>query len=283
MSYAAWPTPDSPRGPLPRIEDLPIAEQGYDQEAVREAFDSFYRHAAQLDASLKALEGVEAFRRDAMELRSDLRSLRSLGFGDRPSWTPSYTYERPRPELPPAVPRLAAEAALVITVAVVAGVAHFRTWLIVALMAAAWAIVAASEWLAARARFRIPTPAYDVAGELELEPAPYVETPAPDAGVGWSAFEEQAEDPEALTMVERSPGAAEEDAVPEDEAPEPEEEPEPGEAEPEQAAEADPVNVLAVGEAGADPWEQGFDGESPEPDPEPELAQRGGRIRRRRR
>jgi hypothetical protein len=190
------------------------------------------------------------------------------------------------------VPRLAAEAALVIAVAVVAGVAHCRTWLIVALMAAAWAIVAASEWLAARARFRIPTPAYDVAGELELEPAPYVETPAPDAGVGWSAFQEQAEHPEALTMVERSPEAAEEDAVPEDDAPEPEEDPEP-EEEPEleedsesgEAAEAAPVSVLPAGEAGADPWEQGFDGESPEPDPEPEpeLAQRGGRIRRRRR
>jgi hypothetical protein len=55
MSYDAWPSPDSPRGPLPRIDDLPIAEQGYDQEAVREAFDAFYRHAAQLDASLKAL------------------------------------------------------------------------------------------------------------------------------------------------------------------------------------------------------------------------------------
>src|SRR3982751_5407842 len=118
----AWPSPDSPRGPLPRIEDLPVAEQGYDQEAVREAFDSFYRHAAQLDASLKALEAVEVFRRDAMELRNDLRSLRSLGVGGaaEPGWaTAAWAYERPRRELPPALPRLAAEAALVITVAVI--------------------------------------------------------------------------------------------------------------------------------------------------------------------
>ena len=50
MSSDAWPSPDAQPGPLPRIEDLPIADQGYEQEAVRAAFDSFYRHAAQLDA-----------------------------------------------------------------------------------------------------------------------------------------------------------------------------------------------------------------------------------------
>lgn len=318
MSYAAWPSPDSPRGPLPRIEDMPIVEQGYDQEAVREAFDSFYRHAAQLDASLKTLEGVEAFRRDAMELRSDLRSLRSLGFGDRSSWTPSYAYERARPELPPAVLRLAAEAALVIAVAVVAGVAHFKTWLIVALMAAAWAIVAASEWLAARARVRIPVPLYDVAAERELESPPSVEKLAPVASVGWSGRQEQAEEPGLLTMVEEQPPeAAEEDAVAEQEArtpeeqaepehapaaqdevperqeaqepePEPEQPPEPAhehelEPTPAEAAEVSAVDDLPVGDPGADPWEQGFDSGSPQEEPEPELVQRLGRIRRRRR
>jgi hypothetical protein len=303
MSYEAWPSPDSPRGPLPRIDDLPIAEQGYDQEAVREAFDAFYRHAAQLDASLKALEAVEVFRRDAMELRNDLRSLRSLGIGGgaEPSWASSaWTYERPRPELPAAVPRLAAEAALVIAVAVIAGVAHFKAWLIVALMAAAWLIVALSEWLAARARTRVPASFYEpLAVDEHLEPAPYVEAPA----VGWSAFEppEEAE-PEAdeLTMVEQAP-------EPVDEEPEPAE----AEAEPEAEAEADVkqsarrglfgrrreeepppveesvseppshVRVLAAPEVDADPWERGFDGDDPEQaEPEPSGL---GRIKRRRR
>src|SRR5438132_13089810 len=108
MEHEAWPTSQTPaREPLPRVEDLPVAEQGYEQEAVREAFDSFYRHAAQLDASLKALETVEVFRRDAMELRNDLRSLRALGIGGaEPSWTSSaWTHERQRRELPAAVPR----------------------------------------------------------------------------------------------------------------------------------------------------------------------------------
>src|SRR5881398_543260 len=115
MSSDAWPSPDAPPAPLPRIEDLPLVEQGYDQEAVRLAFDSFYRHAAQLDASLKALEAVEVFRRDAMELRNDLRSLRALGIGGaEPSWTSSaWTYERPRRELPAAVPRKLAARPLV--------------------------------------------------------------------------------------------------------------------------------------------------------------------------
>ena len=79
MSSDAWPSSDAPPAPLPRIEDLPVADQGYDQDAVRLAFDSFYRHAAQLDASLRALEAVEVFRRDADALRNDLRALRALG------------------------------------------------------------------------------------------------------------------------------------------------------------------------------------------------------------
>src|SRR3954462_245302 len=101
MSSDAWPSPDTQSGPLPRIEDLPIADQGYEQEAVRAAFDSFYRHAAQLDASLRALEAVEVFRRDADPRRNALRAIRSLGgFGEgEPAWA-TQTYERARPEVP---------------------------------------------------------------------------------------------------------------------------------------------------------------------------------------
>src|SRR5690349_24489236 len=101
MSSDAWPSPDAQPGPLPRIEDLPIAEQGYEQEAVRAAFESFYRHAAQLDSSLRTLEAVEVFRRDADALRNDLRALRSvgLGAGGDPAWA-RQTYEEGRREIP---------------------------------------------------------------------------------------------------------------------------------------------------------------------------------------
>jgi hypothetical protein len=244
MSYEAWPSPDAPRGPLPRIEDLPISEHGYDQEAVREAFDAFYRHAAQLDASLRALESVEVFRREAAELRADLRSVRALGFGGEGGWSsPSYSYgyayERPPRELPAGALRVAAEAALVIGVAVIAGVAQFRAWVIVAVMAAAWAIVAVSEWLAARARYRVPESVYATATEAGAEQE--LEAPEP---VGWPALEAEREErpPDEQTMVESLAEAeAEAEPAPEIEkepAPEAEPEPEPVAA-PEPAAHAD--------------------------------------------
>src|SRR6478672_11640694 len=75
MEPEAWPTPQTPpREPLPRVEDLPVAEQGYEQESVKAAFDSFYRHAAQVDAALRTLEAVDSFHRHAASLRADLRA-----------------------------------------------------------------------------------------------------------------------------------------------------------------------------------------------------------------
>jgi len=205
MTHDAWPSPDAPPEPLPRIEDLPIAEQGYEQEAVRQAFDSFYRHAAQLDASLRALEAVEVFRRDADALRNDLRALRALGLGggvQEPAWTaPRYEapgYNMLHPEVPVVVLRLAAEAALIVAVAVIAGVAHFRPVVVVALMAAAFVIVALSEWLAGRARFVPPAVAF-LPPVSDGEPAPYVEAPAPEWGAAAEPDEET--EPEALTIV----------------------------------------------------------------------------------
>jgi len=234
MSSDAWPSPDSPPEPLPRIEDLPIAGQGYDQEAVRLAFDSFYRHAAQLDASLRALEAVEIFRRDADALRNDLRALRALGVGAgaEPAWA-SQSYERaPRAEVPAVALRLAAEFALIIAVAVIAGVSHFSTSLIIALMAGAFLIVAIAEWLAARARFVPPSVAFLSA---EGEPAPYVEAPAP----AWT------------------PAAV---GPPED-------------------TEADALTIIESRADAVDPWEHGVEDD----EPEPELAERAGIFRRRRR
>src|SRR5436305_84444 len=43
---------------LPRYEDLPRAEEGLDPERVREAFDAFRRHAAQLQAQLRVLQAA---------------------------------------------------------------------------------------------------------------------------------------------------------------------------------------------------------------------------------
>src|SRR5438445_13059007 len=43
---------------LPRLEDLPQKGDGYDTEKVREAFESFRRHSAQLQAQLRVLQAA---------------------------------------------------------------------------------------------------------------------------------------------------------------------------------------------------------------------------------
>src|SRR2546425_2557614 len=120
MEPEAWPTPQTPREPLPRVEDLPVAEQGYEQESVKAAFDSFYRHAAQLDAALRTLEAVESFHRHAASLRADLRTLRTAGWTQQ-SWTqpPSYGYgvRAPREGVPPAGWRIGGGVGVLVAVA----------------------------------------------------------------------------------------------------------------------------------------------------------------------
>src|SRR5438045_8791135 len=157
MSDGAWPTPQQPsREPLPRIEDLPVAEQGYEPDSVRAAFDSFYRHAAQLDAALRTLEAVDSFNRQAAALRADLRVLRGGGWSQQ-TWptTPAYGYggRTPREGISPAVWRIAGEVAFLIVVSVALGVAKLSWWVIVLVMAFAFLVVVAIEWLTSRDSF----------------------------------------------------------------------------------------------------------------------------------
>src|SRR5207244_11496721 len=154
MEPEACPTPQTPpREPLPRVEDLPVAEQGYEQENVKAAFESFYRHAAQLDAALRTLEAVDSFHRQAASLRTDLRALRAAGWTQQ-SWTqpPSYGYgmRAPREGVPPALWRIGGEVGFLVAVAVALGVAKLSWWVIVLAMAGAFAFCCLFEWLAAR-------------------------------------------------------------------------------------------------------------------------------------
>ena len=48
---------------LPRIEDLPRAGEGYDAERVEQAFETFRRHSAQLQAQLRVLQAAGRSRR----------------------------------------------------------------------------------------------------------------------------------------------------------------------------------------------------------------------------
>jgi hypothetical protein len=290
MENEAWPTPQtSSREPLPRVDDLPVAEQGYEQESVKAAFDSFYRHAAQLDAALRTLESVDSFHRHASALRSDLRALRAAGWTQQ-SWSSppsSYGYglRAPREGVSPVVWRVAGEVSFLIAVAVALGLASFSWWRIVLAMAGALAIVCAVEWAAGR-------------GEESFARAPLAQTPPVHPVVeaqrsedteehvafGWTAFEEAQEPSDAMTIIGAPPrdeaSVAEVEPEPDSE-PEPEPEPElppaaeeqvsddeprkhwwrrgaKEEDEPEPAVEA-PRHVRVLPADGEDPWEQGFD------------------------
>jgi F0F1-type ATP synthase membrane subunit b/b' len=43
---------------LPRAEDLPVVEKGYDEARVRDAFEAFRRHVVQLQAQLRVLQAA---------------------------------------------------------------------------------------------------------------------------------------------------------------------------------------------------------------------------------
>jgi hypothetical protein len=294
MEPEAWPTPQTPaREPLPRVDDLPLAEHGYEQESVRAAFDAFYRHAAQLDAALRTLEAVDSFHRHAAALRSDLRALRSAGWTQQ-TWSgssPSYGYgERgPREGVSPVVWRVAGEVAFLIAVAVALGLANLSWWTILLGMAGALLIVCAVEWAAGREEVTFAQPA-SAAPVHPVVDAPRSEDTEEHDALGWTAFEEAQEPSDAMTIIGAVPADEEEEPVseakpePEPE-PEPEDQPEPelppaaeeneeqpesrkrwwrrhsedeDEAPVEQAVDA-PRHVRVLPPDDADPWEQGFD------------------------
>jgi hypothetical protein len=205
MTPEAWPTPSeggSPREPLPRVDDLPVGDQGYDQDAVKAAFDSFYRHAAQLDAALRTLEAVDSFHRQAAALRADLRTLRTAGWTQQPfSASPPFGYgsRAPREGVSPAVWRVLGEVIFLVAVSVLLGIAKLQWWVIVAVMAGAFLIIAAIEWAASRERWTVAAPARPADHPVvEAEPAPRADE---SEASGWAAFEEAQEPSDAMTMI----------------------------------------------------------------------------------
>jgi hypothetical protein len=280
MEHEAWPTPQTPaREPLPRVEDLPVAEQGYEQESVKAAFASFYRHAAQLDAALRTLEAVDSFHRHAAALRSDLRALRSAGWTQQ-SWSPppSYGYglRSAREGVPPVVWRVAGEIAFLIAAAVALGLAHLPWWTIVLAMAGALLIVCAIEWIAGREELTFARPV-SAGGVHPVVEAQRAEDTEEQEALGWTAFEEAQEPSDAMTIIGDVPPREAPAAEAGPEEPEPEDEPEPelppaaeaqeghrrwwrrrAEEEPEPAVEP-PSHVRVLPSDGGDPWEQGFD------------------------
>ena len=223
-----WPAPPRPERPaLPRVEDLPLSAEGYDPARVQEAFDAFYRHLAQLDSTLRAVEAVELFRLQAGELRADLRSIRAAGWSPYPRGYPV----APTPSLglgmSDAVPRIALEVVFLVVVAVVVAVANFSALEIVLVMLLAFAITALVEWVATRDRKTVvrsaPAPLVtvepvavvevseaevllpqeeeaEVLQPQEVEVLLPQERIEPEESLGWAAFAEPS-GPEALTVM----------------------------------------------------------------------------------
>jgi hypothetical protein len=317
-----WPSPHHHEPhPLPRVEDLPVAWEGYDRERVQAAFDEFYRHIAQLDTTLRALESVDVFRQQAGDLRAELRSMRSAGWSPYPRGY-ALTPERSLfGSVPDAVPRIALEVVFLVVVAAVVAVANFSSLAIVGVMAGAVVITFLVELIAARDRqsttpipaaeaFRPASPApvlekpvvaakkQPVTAAVEEStagdelPAPAVadaeierEPPPADDGSGWAAFAEPAGSQPLTVMGALSEDEELQPAAKPDEPAEPDEQPQLLEAPDEQEAEAPPEPEPAEAE------------QEPEPEPEPGRVEpagdateeetgtiaRRGRLRRRKR
>jgi hypothetical protein len=279
-----WERGDAAARRLPRIDDLPLAEQGFDPEAVRAAFDSFYRHAAELDATLRLLESVEVFGTQARELRAEIRSLRAASWGPLPQrhvWTTARGSSMPARAgggLPSSLPRLAVEAAFIVLVAVGAALADLGVGLIVLLVLAAWLIVGMAEF-AASTRRATPRPGL-LPAPARREERPVAEQPPPGPAepVGQATMIEPAPVAEAAARPEPEPERRSEAPIePETEHPPAalQVEPKPGrrwfgrkrqpEPEPAPIAQSKHVRVLPYEPATeepaavADPWEQGPD------------------------
>ncbi len=205
---------------LPRTDELPHAEEGFDPARVEEAFATFADR-------VRELESV------ASELRAELHSLRVERSGPRRFGEESRFDEEDWPavtglaggELPSAahmsadwiatvpaplargltVPRFALEGVFLLLVAVLAGLADLGPAWIVLVMVVAWALVALAEWAAAakRSRWRLD----------EVAPAVVVPGPdAPDSTGPWdmpvvesTAVDSPEPDSESKTIVTKLP------------------------------------------------------------------------------
>jgi len=112
---------------------------------------------------MRVLDQLGELRRDVDALRADIPSRRS-------------------PVSAGAVVRVGFEAGVLIAVAVIAGAGHFRPMLTVALMAATFLAVVASEWLAARSSYVPPSFGFAQAGSPVMVVDPPAEAPLESDG-----------------------------------------------------------------------------------------------------
>jgi hypothetical protein len=188
---------------LPQADELPRAAEGYDPTRVEEAFAAFGER-------VRELESVAA------ELRGELKALRAQrGVVEEADWpgepgsdlSPDWIAAVPPPlARGRAFPRLVLEAAFLLLVALLAGLADLSTGWIVAVLAAAWALVVLGEWTSAarRARWHLDEIAPPLA-EVEERTGPW------DIPVAAPTVVEAAPDPESRTVVTTLPAEGSEE------------------------------------------------------------------------
>lgn len=140
---------------LPRIEDLPRVEEGYDPARVEQAFELFAERLRSLEEKLDRLApALEAAAVASYDTVDEEWPLDRAPAAEPPDWVAAVPPPLPRPLV---LPRIALEGAFVLAVALLAGLADLPAPWIVLAVALAWTIVALSEWSAAaqRARWRL--------------------------------------------------------------------------------------------------------------------------------
>jgi hypothetical protein len=186
---------------LPRTDELPHAEEGFDPARVEEAFATFGDRVRELES---VASGPKRFGEESRFDEEDWPAETRLPGSDLPSadWVAT---------VPPplarglTVPRLALEGVFLLLVAVLAGLADLGPAWIVLVMVVAWALVALGEWAAAakRSRWRLD----------EIAPAVVVPRPeAADSTGPWdmpvvesTAVDSPEPDSESKTIVTKLP------------------------------------------------------------------------------
>ena len=181
---------------LPRTDELPRADEGYDPARVEEAFAVF-------------ADRVHDLEEVANELRAELRSLPADPSPDAVS--PDWVASVPAPLVGGRpVPRVVLEGVFLLLVALFAGLADLSVEWIALVMAAAWALVVLGEWAAAarRSRWRLDEVAPPVAVGAHETTGPW------DVPVVEATVVDPGPDPESQTVVTKLPEQSEDD-VPE--------------------------------------------------------------------
>ena len=198
---------------LPHTDDPPRTIEGQpdglDADRIEEAFSAFAERVRELESVAHELRG---------ELRA-LRAERSPGpvlddedwpaepgaSSAKPASSPHWVAAVPPPLASgTAVPRLIAEGTFLVVVALLAGLADLAASWIVLVMAAAWALVALSEWAAAakRARWHLE----QVAPSVAAPPGAELDTTGPwDMPVVHATVVETPDESESRTIVAKLP------------------------------------------------------------------------------